>query len=59
MQATSNVDGSKFEDAVSALVNLGFQQTDAFGAITRVGQRLGGDAGVDALIRAGLQELSQ
>ncbi|MEC7573659.1 MAG: hypothetical protein VX973_02025 [Pseudomonadota bacterium] len=44
---------------MSALVNLGFQRTDAFGAVARAGQKLGEDAGVDALIRAGLQELSQ
>jgi Holliday junction DNA helicase RuvA len=47
------------EDAVSALVNLGFQRTDAFGAVARAGQKLGEGAEVDALIRAGLQELSQ
>ena len=44
---------------ISALVNLGFQRTDAFGAVARAGQKLGEDAGVDALIRASLQELSQ
>lgn len=47
------------EDAVSALVNLGFQRTDAFGAVVRAEQKLGEGAEVDALIRAGLQELSQ
>lgn len=51
--------GGDSEDAISALVNLGFQRTDAFGAVARAGQKLGEDAGVDALIRAGLQELSQ
>ena len=51
--------GGDSEDAISALVNLGFQRTDAFGAVARAGQKLGEDAVVDALIRAGLQELSQ
>lgn len=51
------IDGA--EDAISALVNLGFQRTDAFGAVTRAGQKLGEGAGVDELIRTGLQELSQ
>ena len=55
----SPVGGGVAEDAVSALVNLGFQRTDAFGAVARAGQKLGDDAAVDALIRAGLQELSQ
>ena len=54
-----SVGGGVTEDAVSALVNLGFQRTDAFGAITRAGRKLGEDATVDALIRLGLQELSQ
>ena len=54
--ATSS--GGESEDAISALVNLGFQRTDAFGAVVRAGQKLGEEAGVDDLIRVGLQELS-
>ncbi|HWD57415.1 MAG TPA: Holliday junction branch migration protein RuvA [Stellaceae bacterium] len=46
-------------DAVSALVNLGYRRAEAFGAVTAAARRLGGDAKVDALIRAGLQELAQ
>jgi holliday junction DNA helicase RuvA len=46
-------------DAVSALVNLGYRRAEAFGAVAAASRRLGGDAKVDALIRAGLQELSQ
>ncbi|MEC8199311.1 MAG: Holliday junction branch migration protein RuvA [Pseudomonadota bacterium] len=57
--ANSASAGGDSEDAISALVNLGFQRTDAFGAVARASQKLGEDAGVDALIRAGLQELSQ
>ena len=47
------------EDAISALVNLGYKRVEAFGAIARVTQRLGGDARLDAVIRAGLQELAR
>lgn len=51
--------GSVNEDAVSALVNLGYKRVEAFGAVARVTQRLGDGAALDAVIRAGLQELSR
>lgn len=51
--------GSVNEDAVSALVNLGYRRVEAFGAIARVTQRLGEGAQLDAVIRAGLQELAR
>lgn len=51
--------GSINEDAVSALVNLGYRRVEAFGAVARVTQRLGAEAKLDAVIRAGLQELSR
>jgi Holliday junction DNA helicase RuvA len=51
--------GSINEDAVSALVNLGYRRVEAFGAVARVSQRLGADAQLDAVIRAGLQELAR
>lgn len=51
--------GSINEDAVSALVNLGYKRVEAFGAVARVTQRLGDDARLDAVIRAGLQELAR
>jgi Holliday junction DNA helicase RuvA len=47
------------EDAISALVNLGYKRMEAFGAIARVAQRLGTDAKIDALIREGLRELAR
>ena len=47
------------EDAVSALTNLGYGRTEAFGAIAKVSGRLGEDLHLDELIRAGLQEISQ
>lgn len=45
--------------AVSALVNLGYRRTEAFGAVSHAAQRLGRDAAVGDLIRAGLQELGR
>lgn len=51
--------GTINEDAVSALVNLGYKRVEAFGAVARVTQRLGGDAKLDAVIRAGLQDLAR
>jgi Holliday junction DNA helicase RuvA len=51
--------GSINEDAVSALVNLGYRRVEAFGAVARVTQRLGSEAKLDAVIRAGLQELAR
>ncbi len=48
---------SPLPDAVSVLVNLGFRRTDAFGAVTAAARSLGGDAQVEALVRAGLKEL--
>jgi len=46
-------------DAVSALVNLGYQRSDAFGAVNSAQRRLGPAAALDALIRAGLKELGR
>lgn len=45
------------EDAVSALVNLGYMRTDAFSAVARSLQKEP-DAPLDALIRLGLKELA-
>jgi len=47
------------EDAVSALVNLGYRRTEAFTAIAKSARELGDKATLDGLIRAGLKELSQ
>ena len=54
-QAAGGVD----EDAVSALVNLGYGRSEAFGAVARAGGRLEQGAPLGDLIRAGLEELSQ
>jgi Holliday junction DNA helicase RuvA len=44
--------------AVSALVNLGYGRSEAMAAVGRAAPALGDDATVEALIRAGLQELA-
>jgi Holliday junction DNA helicase RuvA len=46
-------------DAVSALLNLGYRRAEAFGAVAAAARKLGDTAALDALIRAGLQELGQ
>ncbi|MBI4184429.1 MAG: Holliday junction branch migration protein RuvA [Proteobacteria bacterium] len=46
------------EDAISALVNLGYRRAEAFGAIAGASRALGPEAPLEALIRAGLKELS-
>jgi len=45
-------------DAVSALVNLGYRRAEALGAVSGAARSLGGGASAEALIRAGLKELS-
>jgi len=45
-------------DAVSALVNLGYRRVDAFGAVVRASRKIGAEAGLDALIRGGLKEMT-
>jgi Holliday junction DNA helicase RuvA len=40
------------------LVNLGYRRGEAFGAVAQAAKRLGPNAALDALIRAGLKELS-
>ncbi len=46
------------EDAVSALVNLGYRPADAHGSVARVMNELGEDADVGTLVPAALKELS-
>ncbi|CAO3443722.1 Holliday junction ATP-dependent DNA helicase RuvA (EC 3.6.4.12) [Azospirillum argentinense] len=52
-------DNMVMADAVSALVNLGYGRSEAFGAVVAAGRKLGDGAGVSELIRHGLKELSQ
>ena len=49
-------DSGQAADAVSALVNLEWGRAEAFAAVAAAMNRLGSDAGVDALIRAALRE---
>ncbi len=51
-------DDGAMGDAISALVNLGYRRTEAFGAVSEAARSLGGDAPIEALVRAGLKELS-
>ncbi len=46
------------EDALSALVNLGYRRPEAQPAVARVLDRLGPDAKLDAVIRDSLKELA-
>lgn len=50
------IDG-ELADAVSALVNLGYRRVEAFSAVTNASRKLGGEAAIGDLIRAGLKEL--
>ena len=52
-------DNTIMADAVSALVNLGYGRSEAFGAVVAAGRKLGDAANVSELIRHGLKELSQ
>ncbi len=56
---SSRAAGGVSEDAVSALVNLGYRRAEAFSAVAKAMGDLGGEAPVEALIRAGLKELAQ
>lgn len=59
MAPAPDADAGPAADAVSALVNLGYRRTEAFGAVTTAARRLGSGADAGALIRAGLQELAR
>jgi len=47
------------EEAISALVNLGYSRGDAFNVIAKAGKELGEGAPLESLIRFGLVEMSQ
>jgi Holliday junction DNA helicase RuvA len=56
-QAPAAATGAAAPDAVSALVNLGYGASEAMAAVAHGARRLGDDATVEELIRAGLAEL--
>ena len=57
-KGTAGVADGVAADAVSALVNLNYRRDEAFGAIVRAQRDLGPKAQIEALIQAGLKELS-
>ena len=56
--AMDGAGGKVFEDAISALANLGYGRSEAFSAIASAKNQLGEDADLSGLIRLGLKELS-
>lgn len=57
--AAAEAGGGSMRDAVSALVNLGYPQAQAMGAISAAAKRLEGEASAEQLIRQGLKELAR
>lgn len=51
--------GGVADDALSALVNLGYRRPEAQPVVARAVDRLGDSAGLDAVIREALRELAQ
>lgn len=54
--STTVVAGDYAEDAVSALLNLGFRQAEATAAVAAASDELGGGASLDALVRLALKK---
>jgi Holliday junction DNA helicase RuvA len=58
-EALLSDDSNQFvEDAISALVNLGYGRSDAFQVVHQIASKLGDDISVEVLIKDGLSELS-
>ena len=51
--------GSHSQDAVSALLNLGFRPAEASAAVARAESELGPDANFDALVREALRKAAR
>ncbi|HTI30979.1 MAG TPA: Holliday junction branch migration protein RuvA [Sphingomonas sp.] len=51
--------GSAAQDAISALGNLGFKPAEASAAVSAAADELGGDAGLDALVRLALRKAAK
>lgn len=56
---TSAIAAGPLEDALSALVNLGYRRPEALAALGRASARLGEEAEIAALIPAALRELAR
>ncbi len=46
-------------DAISALVNLGYSRTEAYGAVLKASENAGGKPSIDVLIKLSLKELGR
>lgn len=51
--------GGAIEDAISALVNLGYKPTEAHGAVAKAASEMGDGVDVGALVPAALKQLSK
>jgi holliday junction DNA helicase RuvA len=47
------------QDAVSALINLGFKPAEASNAVAKADEELGGGTGLDALVRVALKKVAR
>lgn len=56
--AASEAVGGVDQDAVSALINLGYQRSDAYAAVMNVKQKANDDIALPEMIRLSLQELA-
>ena len=55
-RAAQSPDDAKFNDAIAALLALGYKQPDAFEAVRGAQALLGAEAGVEQLVRAALKK---
>lgn len=58
-QAAAPLEAGPLEDAISALVNLGYRRVEAHGAVLKVSQELGEGTAASKLISAGLKLLGR
>jgi Holliday junction DNA helicase RuvA len=58
-KTSTKAPASTSDDAISALVNLGYSRSEAYSATLKASEKLDAGAGLDALIRASLQEITR
>lgn len=58
VRAIEPMAGAPRDDALSALIGLGYGRSEAYAVVVRVEERLGAEAGLDVLIRESLRELA-